>query len=274
MVAMQYSYLPSWISYLVDQKEAREAGRELFDAVYERWSQLPQNDRPELFVFGLSLGSFGGETASSGEYDLANRTNGALFAGPPNFNTLYREFTDGRDAGSREVEPVYRGGRRVRFTNDVVAGVGPASWEVTRILYLQHPSDPIVWWFPSLAWDRPDWLAEPHGRDVLDAMVWIPLVTFWQVTIDLPMAAGRLDPRQGRAPAGYRHHPTSLTTESPPQGEDGPAWFRQAGRRPGSLEGGWGWPSTRSWPMSGCTPGWPRPKRTTSWSRTCTPRPG
>ena len=197
MVTMQYSYLPSWLSYLVDQKKAREAGRELFDAVYERWSQLPQADRPRLYAFGLSLGSFGGETAFSGEYDLANRTNGALFAGPPNFNTLYREFTDGRDEGSREVEPVYRGGRRVRFTNDVVAGVGPASWEGTRILYLQHPSDPIVWWFPSLAWDRPDWLAEPHGRDVLDAMVWIPLVTFWQVTIDLPMAAA--------VPAGHGH---------------------------------------------------------------------
>ena len=88
IVAMQYSYLPSWLSYLVDQKKAREAGRELFDA----------------------------------EYDLRNRTAGALFAGPPNFNTLYREFTDGRDAGSREVEPVYKGGRAVRFTNDVAAG--------------------------------------------------------------------------------------------------------------------------------------------------------
>ncbi|MGH3101549.1 MAG: alpha/beta-hydrolase family protein, partial [Thermoleophilia bacterium] len=151
IVAMQYSYLPSWLSYLVDQKKAREAGRELFDAVYDRWSKLPPAQRPRLFVFGLSLGSFGGETAFSGEYDLRNRTAGALFAGPPNFNTLYREFTDGRDAGSREVEPVYRGGRRVRFTNDVVAGVGPAGWEGTRILYLQHPSDPIVWWFPSLA---------------------------------------------------------------------------------------------------------------------------
>jgi uncharacterized membrane protein len=190
IVTMQYSYLPSWLSYLVDQKKAREAGRQLFDAVYERWSQLPQTDRPELFVFGLSLGSFGGETAFSGEYDLANRTAGALLAGPPNFNTLYREFTDGRDAGSREVEPVYKGGRRVRFTNDVAAGVGPADWEGSRILYLQHPSDPIVWWSPRLAWDRPDWLAEPHGRDVLDTMVWIPLVTFWQVTADLPLSTG------------------------------------------------------------------------------------
>jgi uncharacterized membrane protein len=192
IVTMQYSYLPSWISFLVDQEKAREAGRELFDAVYDRWSRLPQAERPRLFVFGLSLGSFGGETAFSGEYDLRNRTAGALFAGPPNFNTLYRDFTDYRDAGSLEVEPVYKGGRAVRFTNDVAAGVEPGSapWDETRILYLQHPSDPIVWWFPTLLWDRPDWLDEPRGRDVLDAMVWIPVVTFWQVTADLPLATG------------------------------------------------------------------------------------
>jgi uncharacterized membrane protein len=192
VVAIQYSYLPSWLSYLVDQKKAREAGRELFDAVYDRWSRLPSAERPRLFVFGLSLGSFGGETAFSGEYDLSNRTAGALFAGPPNFNTLYREFTDGREPGTPEVEPVYKGGRIVRFTNDVAAGVGPASdpWEETRVLYLQHPSDPIVWWSPRLAWDRPDWMGEPHGRDVLRSMVWIPLVTFWQVTADLPLSTG------------------------------------------------------------------------------------
>jgi uncharacterized membrane protein len=192
IVAMQYSYLPSWLSYLVDQKKAREAGRELFDAVYDRWSRRPPADRPRLFVFGLSLGSFGGETAFSGEYDLRNRTAGALFAGPPNFNTLYREFTDDRDAGTPEVEPVYKDGRTVRFTNDVVAEIPPASvrWEGTRVLYLQHPSDPIVWWGPSLIWDQPDWLGEPRGRDVLDQMFWIPLVTFWQVTADLPLATG------------------------------------------------------------------------------------
>jgi uncharacterized membrane protein len=200
IVAMQYSYLPSWLSYLVDQKKAREAGRELFDAVYDRWSKLPQADRPRLFVFGLSLGSFGGETAFSGEYDLRNRTAGSLFAGPPNFNTLYREFTDHRDPGTPEVEPAYRDGRTVRFTNDVVAGIGPGSapWNGTRVLYLQHPSDPIVWWSPRLIWDRPDWLGEPHGRDVLDAMVWLPLVTFWQVTADLPLSTG--------VPDGHGHN--------------------------------------------------------------------
>jgi uncharacterized membrane protein len=192
IVAIQYSYLPSWLSYLVDQKKAREAGRQLFDAVYDRWSKLAAAERPRLFVFGLSLGSFGGETAFSGEYDLRNRTAGALFAGPPNFNTLYREFTDHRDPGTPEVEPVYKDGRTVRFTNDVAAGTppDPGPWNGTRVLYLQHPSDPIVWWSPRLIWDRPDWLGEPPGRDVLDSMVWIPLVTFWQVTADLPLSTG------------------------------------------------------------------------------------
>jgi len=32
-VSIQYSYLPSWASFLVDQEKAREAGRAMFDAV-------------------------------------------------------------------------------------------------------------------------------------------------------------------------------------------------------------------------------------------------
>ena len=125
-VAIQYSYLPSWISYLVDQSKAREAGRALFDAVYDPWSKLPAGQRPRLFVAGESLGSFGGETAFSGEYDLRNRTDGTLFAGPPNFNTLFREFSDHRDPGSPEIQPVYKDGRTVRFTNDAERGDPPA----------------------------------------------------------------------------------------------------------------------------------------------------
>ncbi|MEV0411653.1 alpha/beta-hydrolase family protein [Streptomyces sp. NPDC050448] len=191
-VAMQYSYLPSWLSYLVDQSKAREAGRELFDAVYDTWSKLPHDQRPRLFVAGESLGSFGGETAFSGEYDLRNRTAGTLFAGPPNFNTLFREFSDHRDAGTPEIQPVYREGRTVRFTDDPAAGMPPADrpWDGTRVLYLMHPSDPIVWWSPELALSEPDWIGERPGSDVLGSMFWIPFVTFWQVTADLPFSTG------------------------------------------------------------------------------------
>jgi uncharacterized membrane protein len=198
-VAIQYSYLPSWISYLVDQAKALAAGRALFDAVYGAWAKQPQGQRPKLFVAGESLGSFGGEAAFTGENDLANRTNGALFAGPPNFNTLFREFTDHRDAGSPEVQPIYQDGRIVRFTDDAATGIPPQGqpWNGTRVLYLMHPSDPIVWWSPHLIWSEPDWISEPPGRDVLKSMFWMPFITFWQVTADLPFATG--------VPGGHGH---------------------------------------------------------------------
>lgn len=199
-VAIQYSYLPSWISYLVDQSNAREAGRALFDAVYGAWSQLPPQQRPRLFVAGESLGSFGGEAAFSGEYGLHNLTAGALFVGPPNFNTLFREFTDHRDPGSPEIQPVFRDGRIVRFADNPGAGVPPQGqpWaDSGRVLYLMHPSDPIVWWSPHLIFSPPDWISETPGTDVLQGMFWIPFVTFWQVTADLPFATG--------VPAGHGH---------------------------------------------------------------------
>ena len=202
IVAMQYSYVPSGFSYLVDQSRARAAGRELFDAVYERWAALPPGGRPQLYVFGESLGSFGAEAAFSGEYDLRNRVSGALFVGPPNFNSLTTEFRNGRDSGTRAVEPVYRDGRTVRFSTEIARGAPPADapWTGSRVLFLQHPSDPIVWWSPSLLFSRPDWLAEPRGRGVSPTMRWLPLVTFWQVTLDMPFAVD--------VPEGYGHRYT------------------------------------------------------------------
>jgi uncharacterized membrane protein len=158
--------------------------------VYERWSKLPADRRPRLIVLGESLGSFGGETAFSGEHDMRNRTNGVIFAGPPNFNALHRTFVNERHAGSREVEPIYRDGRTVRFTDDPAAEILPATspWQGSRVLYVQHSSDPIVWWSPDLIFREPDWLDEPPGQDVIEAIEWIPFVTFWQVTADLPFA--------------------------------------------------------------------------------------
>ena len=204
-VAIQYSYLPSWISYLVDQAKALAAGRALFDAVYGVWAKMPAGDRPKLYVAGESLGSFGGEAAFTGENDMANRTSGALFAGPPNFNTLFRQFSDNRDPGSPEVQPIYQDGRIVRFANDPAKAISPKGqpWDGTRVLYLMHPSDPIVWWSPHLIFSEPDWISEPPGKDVLKTMFWMPFITFWQVTADLPFATGVPDGHGHRYSAEY-----------------------------------------------------------------------
>jgi uncharacterized membrane protein len=189
LVSMQYSYLPSWISFLVDQDRARDAGRALFSDVYAVWSHLPRGDRPKLLVFGESLGSFGAETAFSGSEDMQARTDGVLLVGPPNNNTLWREFVADRDPGSRAVLPSYQQGVTVRFAADPGnLRQPPTEWSRPRVLYLQHASDPITWWSPRLMLSRPDWLAEPRAADVSQRMRWYPFVTFWQVTVDMALS--------------------------------------------------------------------------------------
>ena len=199
MVAMQYSYLPSWLSFLVDKERARAAGRDLFNAVYGAWSKLPASGRPRLLLFGESLGSFGAESAFSGADDIRNRVDGMLLVGPPNRNELWRQFVAGRDPGSTEILPRYENGATIRFADDP----GPdldlpaAAWPAPRVAYLQHPSDPIVWWSPRLMVSRPDWLREPRGADVSDDLHWYPFVTFWLVTADMAFSTG--------VPAGHGH---------------------------------------------------------------------
>lgn len=194
IVATQYSYLPSVLSFLADRGKAAAAGKELFDAVHRHWSaRLPQQ-RPKLLVYGESLGSQGSEAAFDGLAELRSEVDGALWVGPPNSNRLWRQFVTRRDPGSREVQPVYADGLVVRFAAGKadLAYPGP-EWRAPRIAYLQHPSDPIVWWSPDLIFSQPDWLSEPRGSDVSPQMRWAPFVTFWQVTADLTNAQGVSD---------------------------------------------------------------------------------
>jgi uncharacterized membrane protein len=186
IVAIQYSYLPSWISFTVDKENATEAGRELFNQVYARWSQLPEGHRPKLIAYGLSLGSYGMQAAFSSEDDVKARTDGALFVGTPNDTPLWRSIEKHRDAGSPAWQPVYHGGKTIRFASSPADFAQPSTtqWQSPRVAYIQHASDPVVWWSPDLTFKRPTWLAEPRGRDVTGDMHWFPVSTFLQVTVD------------------------------------------------------------------------------------------
>ncbi|TDP39512.1 alpha/beta hydrolase [Nocardia ignorata] len=189
LVATQYSYLPSALSFLSDRDKSMSMGRMLFDKVYERWSTLPENARPKLLVYGESLGSQGSEGAFSGLADIRNRTDGVLWVGPPNSNRLWSEFVARRDPGTDEITPIFADGLSVRFAASADQLARPSDkWTDPRIVYLQHASDPVVWWSPDLLFSRPDWLGEKRGPDVSPAMSWYPIVTFWQVAADLPRA--------------------------------------------------------------------------------------
>ena len=192
IVGQQYSFLPSWISTLVDGEAAQDAGSALFDAVHERWSQLPEASRPKLLVFGQSLGSYGGEAAFAGAdarssvAHLEALTDGALFTGPTNGNVIWGQLTEERDAGSPAWRPVYDGGRSVRFANRTSELTEPdPTWQQPRVLYIQHPSDPVTFWSMDTMWSEPEWIHDPTGYDVPSRASWFPFVTWAQGLADL-----------------------------------------------------------------------------------------
>ncbi len=189
IVSMQYSFLPSWLSFLVDKENARQAGQALFEAVDALVREMPEAQRPRLVVFGESLGSFGGEAPFLALNNLIARTDGALFSGPTFNNTIWTELTRQRDPGSPEWLPIYDSGENVRFVarpDDLDRPDRP--WGTPRVVYLQHASDPIAWWNPDLLFTRPDWLKEPPGYDRTARMKWVPVVTFLQVSADMAVA--------------------------------------------------------------------------------------
>lgn len=189
IVSMQYSFLPSWISFLVDKENARQAGQALFEAVDELVRAMPEAKRPKLVVFGESLGSFGGEAPFLSLNNLVARTNGALFSGPTFNNTIWTDLTRNRDTGSPMWLPIYDKGENVRFVARPENLDRPVpQWGPPRVAYLQHASDPIAWWTPDLLFHQPDWLREPRGYDVSPRMDWIPVVTFLQVSADMAVA--------------------------------------------------------------------------------------
>ncbi|WP_243394216.1 alpha/beta hydrolase [Mycobacterium ahvazicum] len=189
IVSMQYSFLPSWLSFLVDKENARHAGQALFEAVDRLIRQLPEGHRPKLVVFGESLGSFGGEAPFMSLNNVLARTDGALFSGPTFNNTIWTDLTATRDAGSPEWLPIYNDGHNVRFVARPSNLDRPKDpWDAPRVVYLQHASDPIAWWTPDLLFSEPDWLREGRGYDVLPQTRWIPVVTFLQVSADMAVA--------------------------------------------------------------------------------------
>lgn len=202
--SMQYSYVPSSINFLQGLDLSVEASRLLFDAVRDAIDALPPDaPRPALFVCGESLGAYASQEVFSDLDDVLAQVSGALWVGTPAFTPLHAHLTAARHRGSPEVAPVVDNAHNVRFTNvptDLRADaygreLGP--WGHPRIVYAQHPSDPVVWWNTDMVWHQPDWLREKAGRDVSRRMEYTRIATFIQVLADMPLA--------GMAPGGHGH---------------------------------------------------------------------
>ena len=207
LVAMQYSYLPSWISFIADQQKSIQAARAMVDAVHRRWLHWPPAQHPVLALYGESLGSLAGQGAFEFLPDIAEKNvTSVLWVGPPNASGLWKALTVRRDPGTPEVQPRYDNGRTVRFAQasgpEEIAAVAVSAWDRPRVLFMQHASDPVVWWSTDLLFRRPDWLSEPPGFDRSASMRWYPIVTFWQVSADM---AGNIT-NSTTTPTGHGHN--------------------------------------------------------------------
>lgn len=198
IVALRYSYLPSFVQFIVDTEPAADSGRQMIAAVRARLDPLPADDRPKLLLYGESLGSYGTEQAFADVDDMIEQIDGATLVGPTFYNDIHTDLTGGREPESPFWRPVYDAGRHVRFAVDPADLTDPATeWAEPRIVYLQNSSDPITYFDIDLLWSQPAWLDDPRGPDVSSSMFWIPVVTFWQTVADLARAAD--------VPAGHGH---------------------------------------------------------------------
>lgn len=198
IVSMQYSHLPSWITILVDPHHSIDSAKELFDEIYRFWTTLPKESRPKLYLHGLSLGSLGSELSADMFTIFEDPINGAVWSGPPFPSRVWRSAVNSRNEGSPAWLPTFRDGRMLRFTAEENALDPDAPWGPMRNVYLQHASDPMIWFSPDLLWSSPDWLEQPRGPDVSPYLRWYPIVTFLQIAFDMPMATS--------VPIGYGHN--------------------------------------------------------------------
>jgi uncharacterized membrane protein len=197
-VALQYSYLTSWLSLLVEPDYGREAANALFREVYQYWTQLPHDRRPKLYLHGLSLGALNSDLSADLFDVIGDPFQGALWSGPPFLSKTWRSATEEREPGSPVWLPRFRDGSIIRFTaqKDALAIPG-AAWGPVRIVYLQYASDPVTFFDPLAVYRKPAWMAQPRGPDVSAQLRWYPVVTFLQILLDMAMAT--------TTPMGYGH---------------------------------------------------------------------
>lgn len=192
MVSLQYTLLPSAFAVILDRNSPQKSGKALYRAVARELERMPEARRPKLYMSGESLGAFGALSEFKSATDMTERLDGAIWAGTPQFSPVWQELTNHRFSGSSVIRPRINDGSTIRFSNrlgdlaESNAGTPYAPWGDRRVIFMQHPSDPVVWWNVPLIWREPEWMTEPRGHDVTEHMRWWPWVTFWQIAADMP----------------------------------------------------------------------------------------
>lgn len=80
IVAQQYADTPSWVTFLLDRDAAAESAQAMVGAIRTHLESLPDRHRPQVHVYGQSLGAVGGSAVF--DEDRVEPCD-ALWVGPP-----------------------------------------------------------------------------------------------------------------------------------------------------------------------------------------------
>jgi uncharacterized membrane protein len=186
-VVMQYGARPSPIS-LDRVSEGRTQVRMLIDAIAEKLAERPADQRPEVVMFGESLGAWSSQDAflDQGTQGLVDAgIDHAIWIGTP-MESKWKEQVL-RDEGPE----IDRG--LIGVFNDIGEWDALPEDERERIRYVMitHYNDGVAVFGPGLAVQSPEWLGDPETRPptVPRSQRWIPVTTFIQALIDNKNAA-------------------------------------------------------------------------------------
>ena len=197
-VAMQYSYLSSPLSLMAHPEYGADASRALFSEIYNYWSQLPQEERPRLYLHGLSLGAMNSARSFELFELLGDPIHGALWSGPPFASLTWQRITNERVPDTPQWLPELRDSRLFRFMNQNGTPVPKGTpWGRVRFVYLQYASDAITFFNPHDFYRSPDWMDSPRGPDISPELRWYPVVSFMQLAFDMFLS--------NDTPLGYGH---------------------------------------------------------------------
>jgi len=178
---IQYGRFPSFLSL---QKVAlgRHQFRALLWSIRQRLAERPPEKRPNVFVFGESLGAW-----ASSDVLMYQGIEGfdhygidkALWVGLPG---LAKWSRNGMASGASKLVPERLVG--VFDNPGEIESLSREDRDALRATILSHDNDPIAAISPEVMIRKPEWLEGGRGRGVPEDMDFTPMVTFLQVAID------------------------------------------------------------------------------------------
>jgi len=197
-VSTQYSYLQSPFALVFETTTGLEQASATVAVIHDYWKTLPEDDRPRFYVHGLSLGAWSSMYGTNLFRLVDDPIDGAFWVGPPFPSDFWNRVQHARNAGTPWVHPEVGSGSFIRYAARADDGSeGAAPWGDMRIMFLQYPSDPIVFFDPLSLLRRPVWMREPPGDGVSPYLSFMPVVTQFQLALDMALST--------TTPAGYGH---------------------------------------------------------------------